>query len=152
MSFTTQFFKTPRSQASTDRLSLASSRRRRSFLSATAAALFVLVSLPIGTAAYADHDRDHGRDRNWVASWGASPSDPAPPLSDQTVREHVRLSLGGDSIRILDSPTASGPSRWLWAQCMSHSRIAARPSLPGQTERSLSTARRRRPFPQAHRW
>lgn len=102
MSFTTQFFNTPKSHASTNRLSLASSRRRRCFLSATAAALFVLASLPIGPAAFADHDRDHGhgRDRNWVASWGASPSDPAPPLSDQTVREHVRLSLGGDSIRI----------------------------------------------------
>ncbi len=36
----------------------------------------------------------------WVSSWGASPSDPAAQLSEQTVREHVRLSLGGDEIRI----------------------------------------------------
>ena len=41
-----------------------------------------------------------GPNGTWVPSWGASPSDPTLPLSDQTVREHVRLSLGGDSIRL----------------------------------------------------
>ena len=39
-------------------------------------------------------------DRGWIPSWGASPSDPAPQLSGQTLREHVRLSVGGDRIRI----------------------------------------------------
>ena len=40
------------------------------------------------------------REGGWVASWGASPSDPAPQLSSQTVREHVRLSVGGNEIRV----------------------------------------------------
>ena len=48
-------------------------------------------------AGAAQAGRDDGR---WIASWGASPSDPAPQLSGQTVREHVRLSAGGDQIRI----------------------------------------------------
>jgi lysophospholipase L1-like esterase len=42
----------------------------------------------------------HGEEGVWLASWGASPSDPGPGLSSQTVREHVRLSLGGDRLRV----------------------------------------------------
>jgi lysophospholipase L1-like esterase len=53
-----------------------------------------LVSLP-ATAQFAGRES-----RGWVSSWGASPSDPADPLNGQTIREHVRLSLGGDKIRI----------------------------------------------------
>jgi len=60
-------------------------------------AVSVLLAAPVSTAARADED--HGR-RTWIASWGASPSDPAPQLSGQTVREHVRLSVGGDRVRI----------------------------------------------------
>ena len=54
----------------------------------------VVLCAALSSAAQADPD---GR---WIASWGASPSDPAPQFSGQTVREHVRLSLGGDSIRV----------------------------------------------------
>ena len=41
----------------------------------------------------------HG-DQEWIASWGASPSDPAPQVSSQTIREHVRISVGGNRIRL----------------------------------------------------
>ncbi len=39
-------------------------------------------------------------ERVWLTSWGASPSDAAKGLSSQTIREHVRLTLGGDRVRI----------------------------------------------------
>jgi lysophospholipase L1-like esterase len=39
-------------------------------------------------------------ERVWLTSWGASPSDGAKGLSSQTIREHVRLTLGGDRVRI----------------------------------------------------
>ena len=35
-----------------------------------------------------------------MSTWGASPSDPADALNNQTIRLHVRVSLGGDRIRI----------------------------------------------------
>jgi lysophospholipase L1-like esterase len=94
------FFKIQRARPKTDHLSQANLSGRRARTAAVV--LFALVTLSISPAVVADHerDRDHGRDRHWIASWGASPSDPAPQLADQTVREHVRLSYGGDSIRL----------------------------------------------------
>lgn len=56
----------------------------------------MLVSMLIPNIARAD---GHG-DREWIASWGASPSDPAPQVSSQTIREHVRVSVGGNRIRL----------------------------------------------------
>ena len=53
-----------------------------------------LVSLP-ATAQFAGRESS-----GWTSSWGASPSDPADALNGQTIREHVRLSLGGSKIRI----------------------------------------------------
>ena len=53
-----------------------------------------LVSLP-ATAQFAGREST-----GWTSSWGASPSDPADALNGQTIREHVRLSLGGTKIRI----------------------------------------------------
>lgn len=47
-----------------------------------------------------DHGQGEGRRASWLAVWGASPSDPATALPGQTIREHVRVSLGGDRIRI----------------------------------------------------
>lgn len=58
--------------------------------------LAALALVPLPAAA-----QFRGREaKDWVATWGASPSDPADALSGQTVREHVRLSLGGNRIRI----------------------------------------------------
>lgn len=40
-------------------------------------------------------------DQNWVGSWGASPALPnGPEVTNQTIRQVVRLSLGGTSFRI----------------------------------------------------
>jgi lysophospholipase L1-like esterase len=41
-----------------------------------------------------------GPEDNWVATWGASPSATAAALSNQTVREIERVSLGGKRLRI----------------------------------------------------
>jgi lysophospholipase L1-like esterase len=63
--------------------------------------LSVLLWPLVPTVVVADDGHGGGRDdKAWIASWGASPSDPAPQLSNQTVREHVRLSVGGDKVRI----------------------------------------------------
>ncbi len=68
----------------------------RAWVAALAIALSVL--LPSSVQAHGNGRGDDGK--AWLASWGASPSDPATGLSSQTVREHVRLSFGGDRIRI----------------------------------------------------
>ena len=36
----------------------------------------------------------------WVASWAAPPDSAGPPLAEQTVRQIVRLSIGGASVRV----------------------------------------------------
>lgn len=48
--------------------------------------------------------------RRWVGAWGASPSDPAAALPDQTVRQIVRLSAGGHRLRLrLSNRFGTGP-------------------------------------------
>jgi lysophospholipase L1-like esterase len=64
----------------------------------TLLASLVLALLPAGS--WADEQKQDGGRGAWLAVWGASPSDPGPTLNGQTIREHVRLSLGGDQIRI----------------------------------------------------
>ncbi len=61
--------------------------------------ILALALVPAGAWAGDGEGRD-GRRGAWLAVWGASPSDPGPTLEGQTVREHVRISLGGDRIRI----------------------------------------------------
>jgi lysophospholipase L1-like esterase len=81
---------------------------RRALLAALALAL-----VPSGVRAD-DHGRHEGRG-HWLAVWGASPSDPANAMPGVTVREHVRLSLGGNHLRIRlsnrfgTSPLTVGP-------------------------------------------
>ena len=76
-------------------------------------AIFAIALVPGGVLA-GDHE-GRGRSERWVAVWGASPSDPAAAMPGVTVREHVRLSLGGDRIRIRlsnrfgTSPLTVGP-------------------------------------------
>ena len=60
----------------------------------------------------------------WVATWtaGPEPADPDPKdpvlsLEDQTVRERVRLSIGGAQVRIRLS-NEYGSSPFLWAQSL----------------------------------
>jgi len=86
-------------------LHVVSSRPRPRMVVALALLAFAL--LP--PAAVAGEHGD-GRDGSWIAVWGASPSDPAPALAGQTIREHVRLSLGGDRLRIrLSNRFGTGP-------------------------------------------
>src|SRR5947207_9402846 len=51
----------------------------------------------------------HGQEAKWVGSWGASPLPPSPgagpfpatpSFNDQTVRQIVRLSVGGSRVRL----------------------------------------------------
>ena len=63
--------------------------------------LAALVLVAVGLAPLPAAAQFAGRESSaWTSSWGASPSDPADALNNQTIREHVRLSLGGDRIRI----------------------------------------------------
>jgi lysophospholipase L1-like esterase len=69
------------------------------------AAALAVVAVAFGTARADDDDHDHGQAR-WVGTWGASPQQPAtlfgtaPSFSNQTVREIVRISLGGSRFRV----------------------------------------------------
>ncbi len=71
-------------------LSAAPLRRRRFFVLSLAALLLAGIS---GSSAIAGEE-------DWVASWGAPPSDPVAAPSNQTVREIARVSLGGERVRI----------------------------------------------------
>jgi lysophospholipase L1-like esterase len=60
-----------------------------------------LALVAVGLASLPADAQFRGRESNaWVSTWGASPSHPADALDGQTIRQHVRLSLGGDQIRI----------------------------------------------------
>jgi lysophospholipase L1-like esterase len=51
-----------------------------------------------------DGDRDRDRDRHWVATWATAPVSQAPSaavnLANQTLRQIVHISVGGDRVRI----------------------------------------------------
>jgi lysophospholipase L1-like esterase len=84
---------------------LASGLSRRTWFASLAAALALLGTVP--PAAQAD-DRKHDRSSSWVGTWAASPQAPEPPFvvpnpasfSDQTLRQVLRTSIGGDRIRL----------------------------------------------------
>ncbi|HEX7983583.1 MAG TPA: hypothetical protein VF616_08715, partial [Duganella sp.] len=47
---------------------------------------------------------------NWVATWAAAPDSAGPALPPQTIRQVVRTSVGGDSVRIrLSNLHGAGP-------------------------------------------
>ena len=47
---------------------------------------------------------------HWVATWGAAMDSPGPHLSDQTVRQIVRVSAGGSAVRVrLSNLFGAGP-------------------------------------------
>jgi lysophospholipase L1-like esterase len=46
----------------------------------------------------------------WVATWGAAPDSPGPALKAQTIRQIIRTSIGGSSVRIrLSNLFGTGP-------------------------------------------
>jgi lysophospholipase L1-like esterase len=65
----------------------------------------VFASATLGPARAGDEFDDRG-DLNWVGTWGASPQQPvtafgtAPSFANQTVREIVRISVGGARFRV----------------------------------------------------
>lgn len=67
------------------------------------AALLVLAGPAAGQSAVAAH--------HWVGSWGAAPAFPnGPEVTNQTIRQVVRLSLGGRALRIrLSNEMGTGP-------------------------------------------
>jgi lysophospholipase L1-like esterase len=40
------------------------------------------------------------KNARWIATWAAAPDSPGPPLKAQTVRQIIRTSIGGSSLRI----------------------------------------------------
>src|SRR5215813_3548895 len=83
---------------------------RRGFISIASAIVFAVVGLTFITpSAFTDTDGWHGhlqRDRSWIASWAASPQAPFPGglsmtgFTDQTLRQIVFTSLGGNFVRV----------------------------------------------------
>lgn len=77
---------------------------RRRFL---LAALVVAGATTLGGLTDADA-RGRGHDAAWVGTWTASPQAPEPPIigavpasfSDQTIRQIVRVSIGGNTVRV----------------------------------------------------
>ena len=89
-----------------------------------------------------------------VASWAAAPVSAAPAdanrINNQTVRNVIHLSVGGDKVRVKFS-NRYGTQRWCWPGHPSRSARAANPIVPG-TSRTLTFAvslRRCSPFPSA---
>jgi len=97
---------------------------RLRWLSFCLALLFFVVAAPIAFADDRDHDRDRGhdrdRDKHWVASWQGSPMtggtffSPGCPsdvgVNNQTVRNVISLSAGGDKVRVrLSNAYGSNP-------------------------------------------
>ena len=94
---------------------------RKAALSATrrslfkgAAFLFIASVLAVPSLAPA-HDRD---DERWIGTWTASPQAPEPPLiaatpgqfNNQTIRQVVRTTLGGEKVRVrLSNEYGSAP-------------------------------------------
>jgi lysophospholipase L1-like esterase len=67
-------------------------------------AILMLFSLACGTASAAP--------LNWVATWMAAPDGAGPALQPQTIRQMIRTSIGGDSVRIrLSNLYGAGPLR-----------------------------------------
>jgi lysophospholipase L1-like esterase len=110
------------------------------------AASAVLALVPL-TAAATSHDNNsaHSQEsgRHWTAGWAASPQRPSAGFgpnwseegfSDQTVRQVVRLTTGGDSVRIhLSNRYGASPLRVTGATIARAGRGAA--IVPGTTTR-----------------
>ena len=92
------------------------------------AASALAISLVAGHVGHAQASLD----QNWIGVWGASPALPnGPEIGNQTLRQVVRLSLGGDAIRLRIS-NELGTSDLVIG--------AARVALPGNTAGSINPA------------
>jgi len=83
---------------------------RRQFLQLLLAGALCAPLAPAWSLALPAKDSTH-----WVAAWSAAMDSPGPRLSDQTVRQIARVSIGGSSLRIRlsnlygDGPVTLGP-------------------------------------------
>ncbi|MFL6656536.1 MAG: SGNH/GDSL hydrolase family protein, partial [Massilia sp.] len=51
-----------------------------------------------------------GENARWIATWGAAPDSDGPALQRQTVRQVLRISVGGDQLRLrLSNAYGKGP-------------------------------------------
>lgn len=79
--------------------------RRHLFRSCAVVAALAFAGIAFGTARADDDVRDRG-EPSWIGTWGASPQQTtslfgtAPSFSNQTVREIVRISVGGTRFRV----------------------------------------------------
>src|SRR5260370_836151 len=79
--------------------------RRSLFAAGLAASAITLPAATFGPAHAEDESGDRG-EPHWVGTWGASPQQPvtafgsAPSFTNQTVREIVRISVGGEQFRV----------------------------------------------------
>ena len=71
--------------------------------------LSLLVAVGWSSSIRADDDHDQGRDRaSWAGTWGTGPAGSvgaAPEFADQTLRQIVHTSAGGDRVRVRISNT-----------------------------------------------
>src|SRR5260370_40877149 len=78
---------------------------RRSLFAAGLAAIAITSAATFGPARAGDAFGGRG-EPHWVGTWGASPQQPvtafgsAPSFTNQTVREIVRISVGGERFRV----------------------------------------------------
>ncbi|MCW6508643.1 SGNH/GDSL hydrolase family protein [Lichenifustis flavocetrariae] len=79
--------------------------RRNGFLAAVSV-LTLMAAVPTREAAAQSTTASH-----WVGSWGAAPAFPnGPEVTNQTIRQIVRLSLGGKALRIrISNEMGTGP-------------------------------------------
>src|SRR5260370_27043338 len=79
--------------------------RRGLFAAGLAAFAVPFAAATFGPARAEDEFSDRG-EPHWVGTWGASPQQPvtafgsAPSFTNQTVREIVRISVGGEQFRV----------------------------------------------------
>lgn len=83
---------------------------RRPFLQLLLAGALCALLAPAWSLAVPAKDSSH-----WVAAWSAAMDSPGPRLSDQTVRQIARISIGGSAVRVRfsnlygDGPVTLGP-------------------------------------------
>jgi lysophospholipase L1-like esterase len=70
----------------------------------TGTSIAVLALVASSAALARDGDRDHDRDQHWVGTWATAPvaqaPDPAVNINNQTLRQIVHISIGGDRVRV----------------------------------------------------
>lgn len=81
------------------------------------AASGLLCALVCVAPAFADSGAPAAAKERWIGAWSASPSSPGPSFEKQSIRQIVRVSIGGSQVRLRlsnlygDGPVTIGPVR-----------------------------------------